>query len=102
MAILLKEIKAISYKYKGRRKLYLAHYYHQKPYKSNTLHYNMFHALVEVAEHHGGMLCIEKALIDIESKKMHKDYDLSIVNMAPRAPVEANAHNKGLTNVFLK
>ena len=72
-ASLLKKIKSILYEYKGHMNLYLAlndtkiklYVCYQKPHASKTLHYNTFHALVEVVDHHGGMICIDEALIEI-------------------------------------
>ena len=107
---LLKEIKSISCKYKGRRNLHLAlsnaqekmYLYYQKPQQSNTLHYNTFHAFVEAVEHHGWTLCRGRALIEIEIKQMNNDYDLSVANMVLCTQVEAIVRNKGLVIAFFK
>ena len=73
---LLIEVKVVSYGHKGHRNPYLAlddanniiDAYYQRPYKSNTTHYNTFQALVEVVEHYDGSLSRDRAPILIELK----------------------------------
>ena len=78
--------------------------YDQKPHKLNTLHYNTFHALIEVVEHHGGTLCRDKVILEneFEFKKLNKDYDLKIANMVLRVPIEVTTRDKELVITFLK
>ena len=109
-ATLLIEIKAISYKYKGHRNPYLAlddaklklYSYYQKPHESNTLHYNTFHLIVEVVEHHGGTICRDEALIKIEAKKKDPYFDPLSALMAKQLAAKAIVRNKALAIVFLK
>ena len=108
-ASLLREIKAVSYEYKGRRNHYLAldeaktkiYKYYQKSFESKTLHYNTFIALVEVVEHHEGTLYRDETLTEVEDKKIDEDFNLTGESPESRASIETIAHDKALAVAFL-
>ena len=62
----------------------------------------MFQALVEAVEHHGGTLCRDEVLIEIEAKIIDKDFDLSGADISACIPIEAIARDKALAIVFKK
>ena len=57
--------------------------------------------MVEVVENHGETLCRDKALIEIELKKLNKDYNLKVANIALHAPVESTVRDKGYKNIVV-
>ena len=104
------KIKAVLYEYKGHRNHYLdlddtkikLYSYYQKPHKFNGLQYKKFHALVEVGKRHGGTLCRDEVLVEIEAKIIDKDFDLSNAEISTRISIKSISRNKALAIAFLK
>lgn len=76
--------------------------YYQNHHESKTLHYNTYHALVKVFEHHGCVLCRDEVLIVIKSMKAGPNFDTSKVNSPEWIAAKFIERDKALAITFLK
>ena len=68
----------------------------------NMLHLNIFKALVEIVEHHGGNITNDDALINLDIKKIHPGKDTESVTPDELATFTAKSRGKDMAISLLK